>query len=155
LNHAGSVQFGDWYAQRGAAKLTHVGPQTGPVSTIVLHVPDYQPSIPAFRTLEQHGLSYNNDDLPILMNVPVTPQEFRCILEIAGELWSDEQNRQGHPSLSFTAIANSPAGLQGTQLLFNHDGGVALHRALPAALDASNVSGRDALERQCRAYSPG
>jgi hypothetical protein len=154
LSTTGRVQFDNSYFEQGAAKLTHIGPQTGPVNTVVAHVLDSLPPMSLFRRFEEGGPSYNNDELPTLLTFSVTQAEFRRMLEIAARLWENERNRCGDPSLSFTAVAETAGGPQGTQLLFNYEGGVALHRALPSALEPGNVAGKNALQRQRAAYSP-
>lgn len=138
---------------KGAVKLTHIGPQTGPVNTVIAHLPDYTPPMSLFQRFQQDGSSYSNDDLPTLLTFSVTQAELRRIFGIASRLWAEENNRTGDPSLSLTAVAETDAGPQGKQLLFNYAGGVDLYRELPSALEPGNTAGRNALQKQGAAYS--
>jgi hypothetical protein len=130
-----------------------VGEQTGPVSTVVIQVFDYLPVLSAFERFQTRGLSYDNDHLPAILNFSVEHQEFRRILDVTANVYEQERYRSGHPSLSFTAIADAAAGLQGRELLFNYDGGVALHRALLSAVDSTNGIGHLVLRKQRAAYT--
>jgi hypothetical protein len=134
--------------QRAAAKLTHVGEQTEPIGTIVIQTYYYLPSLEAFSHLRTSGLSYANDELPMTLNFSITPQEFDPILQRAEFVWKSSGEEGHSPSLSFAAIVDSPEGVQGAELLFSYEGGVALHRELAGMIDKDNKIGQMVLERQ-------
>jgi len=145
---AALLQLDETRLRRAVAKLTHVGPQTGPVNTVVIQVYSFLPSLELFQSLRTAGLSYTNDELPFILNFSVAPDEFRRIVAEAGRVWQATHQAGGQPSLSFTALADTPEGLQGGELLFSHSAGVALHQALNAVLDPVNGIGRVVLEKQ-------
>jgi len=125
-----------------------VGEQTEPIGTIVMQTYYYLPSIEDFSPLRTSGLSYTNDELPMILNFSITPKELDPILQLAEFVWNSS-GREGHsPSLSFSTIVNSPEGIQGAELLFSYEGGVALHQALAGAIDRDNKIGQMILRRQ-------
>jgi hypothetical protein len=136
----------------GAAKLTHVGEQTEPISTIVIQVYYCLPSLESFRSLHAPGISYGNDALPVILNFSVSPDECRRILEAANQVRIATQQNTGPPSLSFTAFVHMPERIEGAEILLTHSGGIALHRALAGALDPMNGIGRTVLAMQRGAY---
>lgn len=145
------LQLDDTRMRRAAAKLTHVGEQTGPVSSIVMQVYYYLPSLDVFRSWRTPGISYGNDELPVILNFSVAPDEFRRILEAAFGVRQATQQSGGQPSLSFAAVADAPEGVEGGEMLFTYNGGVAIHRALSEALDPANGMGQIVLQMQRRA----
>lgn len=143
------LSLDDSRLRRAAAKLTHVGEQTGPVSTIVVQVYYYLPSLEKFRVWQMPGVFYGNDELPIILNFSVTPQEFRQILGAAKRVWDSlKQLERPTPSLSFSAMVEAPEGIDGTELHFTYGGAVALHQALAGAIDQDNKIGQMILQRQ-------
>ena len=142
------LRHDDTRMRRAAAKLTHVGEQTIPVSTIVIQVYYYLPSLNVFSSLHTSGISYSNDELPIILNFSVSPQEFRCILEEANRVWNSIQEMGGQPSLSFAVVVDTPDQLEGQEILLTYNSGVALHHALSAALDRTNGVGHTVLKIQ-------
>ena len=142
------LQFDDSRMRLAAAKLTHVGPQTGPLATVVIQTCFYLPSVAKFLSFRRSGLSYANDDLPEISNFSVSPSEFRRMLSAAKHVWESNDQQANKPSLSFAAMVEAPEGIQGTELLFTYEGGVALHRALAGAIDQDNKIGQMVLQRQ-------
>ena len=134
--------------QRAAAKLTHVGEQTEPVATIVMQTYYYLPSLETFHALRTPGVSYENDELPITLNFSVTPPNFKLLLEEAQRVSESVSKQTDSPSLSFSSVVDTPEGIQGTEILFDYEGGVALHRALARTLDQNHQIGQLVLRNQ-------
>lgn len=145
------LQYDNTRMKRAAAKLTHVGEQTIPVSTIVIQVYYYLPSLAVFRPLRTPGISYVNDELPVILNFSVAPDEFSWIINEASRLWEKVRESNEQPSLSFATVVDAPEGVEGSEILFSREGGVALHSALSDALDPKNGIGATVLEIQRRA----
>lgn len=141
------IRFEDARLQRAAIKLTHVGEQTVPVNTIVMQVYSWLPSLEKFRSWRTEGISYGNDGLPIMLNFSIVPGEFRKSLGEAQRVFAAAATGE-RPSLSFAAIVDTPEGVQGAELLFSYEGGVALHQALAGAIDRDNKIGQMVLQRQ-------
>jgi hypothetical protein len=136
---------------RAAAKLTHIGEQTIPVGTIVIQAYCYLPSLDVFRVLRSPGVSYHNDELPLILNFSVSPDEFRRIVAEASRVWAAAGAIRKQPSLSFAVVVDAPEGREGCEILFARGEGVALHQALRGALDPTNGMGSTVLAIQRRA----
>jgi hypothetical protein len=134
--------------QRAAIKLTHMGEQTEAVGTVVMQSYYYLPPLELFRALRTPGLPYENDELPITLNFSITPAEVKVVLEEARRVWNSVNQPGDSPSLSFTGLVDAPEGIQGTELLFSYQNGVALHRALAGAIDQDNKIGQMVLRNQ-------
>ena len=141
------LRHDDSRMRRAAVKLTHVGEQTVPVSTVVIHDFHYLPSMEAFRWLQTPGVSYANDDLPTILNFAAATPELRRIVGEASRIWQ-AADQGGRPSLSFAVIVDAPEGLEGDEVLLTHQGGVTLHRAIGTALDPGNRVGATVLAIQ-------
>lgn len=142
--------------RRAAAKLTHVGEQTEPVATIVMQTYYYLPKLSVFSALHTAGLSYVNDELPLILNFAMTLEEFRQMLTAVVQITAITQPSSLPPSLSFAVVIDAPEGLAGTELLFDYSHGVALHRALSDALGPTNKIGQTVLKLQrSAAYDMG
>ena len=136
--------------QRAAIKLTHVGEQTEPVATLVIQSYHYLPALENFKSWQTAGLSYANDELPLIFNFSVSPPELKRVLEAAKQV---SASTSGQASLSFTAVVDEPEGIQGTEVLFNYESGVELYRQLATAIDADNKIGQTVLRMS--AYATG
>jgi hypothetical protein len=142
------LAFDDTRLKLGAAKLTHVGEQTGPVPTVLIQSYYHVVALQKFHTWRTAGLSYGNDDLPIILNFSVSPQELRSIFAEVKRVWSTEEQENRPSSLSFTGMVDAPEGIQGAEVLFTYRGGVELHRALAGAIDQDNKIGQIVLRNQ-------
>jgi hypothetical protein len=143
------IQLDDARLGRAAAKLTHIGEQTGPVLTVVIAAYTSLPTLGGFRRWHTAGNLYGNDELPQILHFSVTTAELRRLLEAAEQTW--QAMSHGSPSLSFTVCADTPEESLGAELLFTQQGGVKLHHALRGALDSTNRIGQIALSRQADA----
>ena len=140
--------------QRSAIKLTHVGEQTEPILTIVMQTYYYLPSLEIFRSLLTPGLSYANDELPVILNFSVEPPEFKLLLDEAQQVRDSERDHAHSPSLSFSAVVETSEEVQGTEILFSHGAGVKLHRGLARALNPEHKIGQLVLQRQRESVYP-
>jgi hypothetical protein len=139
--------------QRVAAKLTHVGEQTGPVLTIVIQTLYYLPSLEIFIPFRSSRVSYVNDELPLILNFSVSPDEFARVVESAAGFESQQQGDLHQVSLSLTVVVHSDEELVGAEVLVTRDTGVLLHAKVLQALDETNGVGRSVLKmQQERAY---
>jgi hypothetical protein len=142
--------------RRAAAKLTHVGEQTESVATIIMQTYYYLPTLSMFSALHTTGLSYVNDELPLILNFATTLEEFRRMLAAVAQTTAATQASNLSPSLSFAVVIAAPEGVEGTELLFDYSNGVALHRALSDALGPTNTVGQTVLKLQrSAAYDMG
>jgi len=142
--------------RRAAAKLTHVGEQTESVATIIMQTYYYLPTLSMFSALRTTGLSYVNDELPLILNFATTLEEFRRMLAAVAQTTAATQASNLPPSLSFAVVIAAPEGVEGTELLFDYSNGVALHRALSDALGPTNKIGQTVLKLQrSAAYDTG
>ena len=134
--------------RRAAAKLTHVGPQTGPVVSIVISSFYYLPTLELFRSFQDLDASHFNDTLPTVGIFSVSPHEFQRLIEAAQGVCSSARRERENPALSFTAVLDTPEGRIGDGFLLSQKDGVELHRALAAALDPTNGIGQSVLRLQ-------
>jgi hypothetical protein len=132
--------------QRAAAKLTHVGEQTEPVLTVLIHTYGWLPSLDVFACLSTSGLSYANDTLPAMVCISTAPAEFAGLMAAAIPVVAGAGH--GPPSLSFSAVIDAPAGRSGNEWLLSEADGIALAQALLHALRSDNGVGREALSLQ-------
>ena len=142
------LAFDDSRLQRGGVKLTHVGEQTGPVATIVIQSYYYLAALDKFKSWQTLSVSYGNDDLPLIFNFSVSSQELRKVFSEAKRVSELNPLENDRPSLSFVGIVDAPEGIQGAEVLFSHQGGVELHRALATAIDHDNKIGQIVLRKQ-------
>src|SRR5262249_15978111 len=106
--------------RRAAIKLTHVGEQTVPVMTIVIHAHYYFPKMDVFRQF-QAGTSYANDTLDEILTFTVSPDECRRIVECASRA---RKNVESSYALSITVVIMSSDGVKGHQTLLSQKAGV-------------------------------
>lgn len=149
------LNIDDFRLRRGAAKLTHVGEQTVPVVSVVIQSYFYPVSLEKFRNWRTSQLSYGNDELPVILNFSVLPEELRKVFSEAKRVSEDYPIETNRPSLSFTGIVDAPEGLLGGELLFSYEGGVKLHSALALAIDHDNKIGQIVLRKQREAAYSG
>ena len=135
------------------AKLTHVGEQTRPVSSIFMNVYYHLPELDAFKVLRTPGISYVNDELPTILNFSITPGEFRSMVKAVNDIGTSGEET---PSLSVAVIVFLSERAEGVELLFTREGGIAVHKALGGALDPTNGIGSAVLNLQrAAAYAEG
>lgn len=141
--------------KRAAAKLTHVGEQTGPVLSIVISSFYYLARLDLFRDFQNPRANHANDEMLIIGNFSVAPADFFKLIGAAYTLCSRSEPTPASPSLSITAVVDAPEGRVGDGFLLSDQGGVVLHREFAAALDPSNGIGQTVLRLQREAAYRG
>jgi hypothetical protein len=131
----------DTRLRHAAAKLTHVGEQTAPVHTIVIQAFTHLPRLEGFRPFHAPGLSYANDDLPVILNFSVTPEVLRRLLERAVAVMQSAQG-VGAAAASFVAVVDLPEAIEGVEARLGPDGEAKLLGDLADALAPDDHLGR-------------
>ena len=66
------------------AKLTYLGIQSEPISTVLFSTYTVAPRIELFQALRTPGVNYANDDLPSTSTFTCTHEDFRLVLDLLG-----------------------------------------------------------------------
>ncbi len=122
------------------AKLTYIGRQTEPITTVAFSTLTHLIDMEAFKPLRSPGVSYANDELPSIMSFTVTAQEFQRILRGMAGLPAVRAGRRNGAYLSLMLVNDTPEGF-GLEILLDRDDGRRLVATVEGSLTPENGIG--------------
>ena len=121
-------------------KLTYVGPQIEPISTLAFTSTGSTLDLSKFVPFRHSGINYSNDDGAPIVTFPATTAELKSVIDGVGTLSGVTSGGVATiPFLSF-ALFNSEPGIKGFEAVLNQADATALFAKLRVSL-ANNKSG--------------
>jgi hypothetical protein len=118
-------------------KLTFIGEQEEPISTVVITAPSTQLNMALFVPFRRPGYSYANDNLGI-RRITASTSELQGILQNAGNIGGVSSGAvQTPPIVSFAMVANVSGTIKGFEAILNPTDGAALLKAIQNALQGN------------------
>ncbi|HEX4963773.1 MAG TPA: hypothetical protein VF173_23300 [Thermoanaerobaculia bacterium] len=140
--------------QNAQAKITYLGEQTKPISTVVFHTPKHEVVIQDFARLHRTGELYVNDRLPYTKSFVVSPSEFLNILRSLKRILDEPAGAQGVDFLSFSVIWEKGQYTKGQEYRIDRTLGKEFLLIIFKALNKDNEPGLQILRRHMKDIFP-
>jgi hypothetical protein len=128
-------------------KLTFLGPQSKPVSTVVFFIEGHPPSMEAFVPLHRSRRPYENDDLPYTVKFAVSRAEFMRLLQTEKGLLTGSSS-SGAEFISFTVVVETLSGRTGEEFIVREPSLDEFYKTAIGAMNPDNSAARQGLSGQ-------
>jgi hypothetical protein len=139
---------------RAQAKITYLGEQSKPISTVLFFSEGFVAELDKFLKMQAEPTPYDNDLLPSTQSFAVSPAEFHRILQSVKPILEALDPSSQPEFLSFTVAYSTDSDWIGQEYRLDYEQGAGFYSALIEALDPDNESGVEIVTKQYRNIYP-